>query len=68
MINFTYKNTHTRMLIIRCIGEGGFFVEKVVYPKEVIAFEAPQGAKVEIWGSDLTSSHIEDRMTVGETH
>ena len=56
------------MLIVRCMSEGGFFVEKAVYPKEVIAFEAPEGAKVEIWGSDLTSSHIEDRMTVGETH
>ena len=68
MINFTYKNKHTRMLIVRCVGENSFYVEKVVFPKEIIAFEAPEGAKVEIWGSDLTSSHIEDTLIVGETH
>ena len=68
MINFTYTNNHTRMLIVRCVGEKSFYVEKVVFPKEVIAFEAPKGARVEIWGSDLTSSHIEDTFLVGETH
>ncbi len=56
------------MLIVRCVGDKSFYVEKVVFPKEIIAFEAPKGARVEIWGSDLTSSHIEDTIIVGETH
>tara|TARA_R100001015_G_C4630238_1_gene191722 strand:- start:1198 stop:1404 length:207 start_codon:yes stop_codon:yes gene_type:complete len=68
MIEFTYKNEHSRMLIVRCIGERSFYVEKVVLPLEVIAFEAPKGARVEIWGSDLTSSHIEHTLIVGEIH
>ena len=67
MIEFTYKNEHSRMLIIRCIGERSFYVEKVVLPLEVIAFEAPKDARVEIWGSDLSGLHIEDTLTVGDS-
>jgi len=67
MIEFTYKNKHSRMLIVRCIGDKNFFVEKVVLPSEIIAFEAPKDARVEIWGSDLTGVHIEDTIIVGDS-
>ena len=66
MIEFTYKNEYSRMLIVRCIGENSFYVEKVVLPSEIIAFEAPKDARVEIWGNDLTGLHIEDTIIVGE--
>ena len=55
------------MLIVRCIGDKNFFVEKVVLPSEIIAFEAPKDARVEIWGSDLTGVHIEDTIIVGDS-
>ena len=66
MIEFSYKNENSRMLIIRCIGENSFYVEKVVLPSEIIAFEAPKDARVEIWGNDLSGLHIEDTIIVGE--
>ena len=66
MVNFSYKNEHSRMLIVRCIGENSFYVEKVVLPSEIIAFEAPKDARVEIWGNDLSGLHIEDTIIVGE--
>ena len=55
------------MVIVRCVGEKSFFVEKVVLPFEIIAFEAPKDARVEIWGNDLTGLHLEDSMYVGQT-
>ena len=67
MIEFSYKNEHSRMLIIRCIGENSFYVEKVVLPSEIIAFEAPKDARVEIWGNDLSGLHIEDTIIVGDS-
>ena len=67
MIEFTYKNEHSRMLIVRCIGENSFYVEKVVLPSEIIAFEAPKDARVEIWGNDLSGLHIEDTIIVGDS-
>ena len=66
MIEFTYKNEHSRMLIVRCIGENSFYVEKVVLPSEIIAFQAPKDSRVEIWGNDLSGLHIEDTIIVGE--
>ena len=67
MIEFTYKNEYSRMLIVRCIGDKNFYVEKVVLSSEIIAFEAPKDARVEIWGSDLSGLHIEDTLTVGDS-
>ena len=66
MIEFSYKNEHSRMLIVRCIGDNSFYVEKVVLPSEIIAFEAPKDSRVEIWGNDLSGLHIEDTIIVGE--
>ena len=67
MMQFSYKNEHSLMVIVRCIGEKSFFVEKVVLPFEIIAFEAPKDSRVEIWGNDLTGLHLEDSMYVGQT-
>ena len=67
MIEFSYKNENSRMLIIRCIGENSFYLEKVVLPSEIIAFEAPKDARVEIWGNDLSGLHIEDTIIVGDS-
>ena len=55
------------MLIVRCIGDKNFYVEKVVLPSEIIAFEAPKDARVEIWGNDLSGLHIEDTIIVGDS-
>ena len=54
------------MLVVRCIGEKSFYIEKVVLPFEIIAFEAPIDARVEIWGNDLTGLDIEDTIIVGK--
>ena len=57
------------MIIVRCVGEKSFFIEKVIFPSEIIAFNAPKGARVEIWGNDLSGLHLEDSMTaVSYTH
>ena len=54
------------MIIGRCVGEKSFFIEKVIFPSEIIAFNAPKGARVEIWGNDLSGLHLEESMTVDE--
>ncbi|QNI60260.1 conserved hypothetical protein (DUF1830) [Synechococcus sp. BIOS-U3-1] len=37
------------MVIVKCIGESHFYLEKVVMPKEMFWFEAPQEAQLELW-------------------
>tara|TARA_R100001079_G_scaffold63139_1_gene32694 strand:- start:201 stop:404 length:204 start_codon:yes stop_codon:yes gene_type:complete len=67
MIEYSYKNVTNRMIIVRCIGEKSFFVEKVIFPSEILTFDAPKGSRVEIWGNDLSGLHLEDSAIVGET-
>ena len=66
MIDFSYKNETSRMIIVRCVGDKSFFIEKVIFPSEIITFNAPKGARVEIWGNDLSGLHLEESMTVDE--
>ena len=67
MIEYSYKNVTNRMIIVRCIVEKSFFVEKVIFPSEILTFDAPKGSRVEIWGNDLSGLHLEESAIVGET-
>lgn len=37
------------MVVIKCIGQFNFYLEKVVMPKELFWFEAPKEARLELW-------------------
>ena len=49
MIECVYRNNTNKMVIVKCIGELHFYLEKVVMPKEMFWFEAPQEAHLELW-------------------
>ena len=49
MIECVYRNNTNKMVIVKCIGELHFYLEKVVMPKEMFWFEAPQEARLELW-------------------
>lgn len=49
MIECIYTNITDRMVIVKCIGEGHFYKEKVVMPQESFWFEAPKDSRLEIW-------------------
>ena len=49
MIECVYRNNTNKMVILKCIGESNFYLEKVVMPKEMFWFEAPQEARLELW-------------------
>ena len=67
MIEYSYKNVTNRRIIVRCIGEKSDYVEKVIFPAEILTFDAPKGSRVEIWGNDLSGLHLEESAIVGET-
>ena len=48
-----YRNSSDRMVIVRCIGPEEFFMERVVFPFELLSFLAPAEAVVEIWTHGL---------------
>jgi hypothetical protein len=48
-----YRNGSDRMVILRCIGPDQFFLERVVFPFEVLTFHCPADSEVEIWTHGL---------------
>ncbi|MCT0207679.1 DUF1830 domain-containing protein [Synechococcus sp. CS-1332] len=66
-----YRNGSDRMIILRCIGPEQFFLERVVFPFELLTFHCPERSEVEIWthglgGPELLES-IEARELVMES-
>lgn len=63
----TYRNTTDRMVIVRCFGPGDFYLERVVFPFELLSFQCPPGSDVEIWshgsrGAELAESFSADAL------
>lgn len=64
----SYRNTTDRMVIVQCHGSDDFYLERVVFPFELLSFECPQDGEVEIWsqgsqGAELTETL--SAMTLG---
>ena len=69
MVEFSYKNESCRMIVLRCIGSSNFFLERVLFPTDIITFMAPNDSRVEIWGNELYGPKLEERIRVSsETH
>ena len=64
MVEFSYKNESCRMIVLRCIGSSNFFLERVLFPSDIITFMAPNDSRVEIWGNELYGPKLEERMRV----
>ena len=41
MVEFSYKNEGCRMVVLRCIGPSNFFLERVLFPTDILTFMAP---------------------------
>ncbi len=61
-----YRNASDRMVILRCIGPEEFFLERVVFPFELLSFCAPASASVQIWTHGLGGPELIESIDVGE--
>ena len=64
MIEFSYKNEGSRMIVLRCIGPSNFFLERVLFPTDILTFMAPNDSRVEIWANELYGPKLEERIRV----
>ena len=67
MVDFSYRNITSSMVILKCIGPDRFFLEKAVFPKEVFSSIAPEGSKLEIWGIESFGPRLEQRQRLSDT-
>ena len=68
MIEFSYKNEGSRMVVLRCIGPSNFFLERVLFPTDILTFMAPDDSRVEIWGNELYGPKLEERIRVSSSN
>ncbi|MFN6355444.1 MAG: DUF1830 domain-containing protein [Cyanobacteriota bacterium] len=67
MQDCSYRNTSDRMVILRCCGSDQFFLERVVFPFELLAFACPPMSEVKIWshglyGPELLESFLSESL------
>jgi hypothetical protein len=67
LLDCTYRNTSDRMVILRCCGADQFFLERVVFPFEILAFACPPVSEVKIWshglyGPELLESFLSEQL------
>ena len=68
MVDFSYKNEGSRMVVLRCIGPSNFFLERVLFPTDILTFKAPVDSRVEIWGNELYGPKLEERIRISSTN
>ena len=61
-----YRNSSDRMVIVRCIGPDEFFLERVVFPFELLSFLAPPESIVQIWTHSLGGAELRESIEVEE--
>ena len=64
-----YRNASDRMVILRCCGPEQFYLERVVFPFEMLTFSCPSASRVEIWthglgGPELVESLMADDLVL----
>jgi hypothetical protein len=54
------------MVVMKCIGDHHFYREKVILPKEIFWFEAPDHARLEIWKMSPQGQMLHVRADISE--
>ena len=62
----SYRNTSDRMVILRCIGPEQFFLERVVFPFELLSFQCPPSSVVKIWTHGLGGPELVETVNSGD--
>ena len=68
MVDFSYKNVTSSMDILKCIGPDRFFIERAIFPQEVLSLMAPEGSYLEIWGIESYGPNLEQRLRISSTN
>ena len=64
MVDFSYRNITSSMVILKCIGPDRFFLERAIFPQEVFSSMAPEGSQLEIWGIESYGPNLEQRLRI----
>jgi len=54
------------MVIVRCEDQEGFYLERVVFPFELLTFHCPQQSELEIWTHGLGGAELVETIPASE--
>jgi hypothetical protein len=60
----SYRNATNRMVIVRARGEGAFFLERVVFPFEIMTFHCPLDGDVEVINRGAAGTEERESLNV----
>lgn len=66
LLDCVYRNASDRMVILRCCGPNAFFLERVVFPFELLSFQCPRESEVEIWTHGLGGPELLESCPAAE--
>ncbi len=61
-----YRNSSDRMVIARCVGPEEFFLERVVFPFELLSFSCPADSELKIWTHGLGGPELLETVAVDD--
>ncbi|SBO42166.1 protein of unknown function [Cyanobium sp. NIES-981] len=61
-----YRNSSDRMVIARCVGPEQFFLERVVFPFELLSFSCPPDSELKIWTHGLGGPELIETLAVAD--
>ncbi|WP_225867145.1 DUF1830 domain-containing protein [Cyanobium sp. PCC 7001] len=61
-----YRNSSDRMVIARCVGPEQFFLERVVFPFELLSFSCPPASELKIWTHGLGGPELIETLAVAD--
>jgi hypothetical protein len=59
-----YRNGTDRMVILRCCGAQQFYLERVIFPFEVLTFHCPPRTEVEVWTHGLGGPELIETLRI----
>ena len=66
LVSCGYHNSSDQMVIARCLGPESFFMERVVFPFELLSFQCPDESELEIWTHGLGGAELVETIPVSE--
>ncbi len=66
LLDCGYRNASDRMVILRCCGPNAFYLERVVFPFELLSFQCPLQSEIEIWTHGLGGAELVETLPAGE--
>lgn len=66
LLDCGYRNGSDRMVIVRCVTDDSFFLERVVFPFELLSFSCPPEAAVEIWTHGLGGPELLEAISASD--